>query len=149
MNSPRFTGKDVPSFALNGSTPSAVSRRLTKMAKHSESRPESRRGNSSDSGPSRMFCSCATCWNWSRIEERTLMHKFSSGDRLGCDCVGTSISSPGDSGGLRVRSRPDHVLDQRAKEGDSLEEICTRLGWCHRHLRGQDLEQPFGVLDVA
>ena len=33
-------------FSLTGSTPSTVSRRLTSMTKHSESQPESSRGNS-------------------------------------------------------------------------------------------------------
>src|SRR5579872_4526657 len=98
-----------------------VSRRLTRMAKHSESKPESISGNSSDSGPSRMSCSCATCLNWSRISDRTLMHEFSAGGVLGQ--LGTRISSPGDSAGKRFRLWPDNLLDQSAKMGYALEEI--------------------------
>ena len=71
MNSPTFTGKGASSFALNGSTPRTVSRRLTMIAKHNESKPKSSSATSSDSGPSRLSCSSATCWNWSRICDRT------------------------------------------------------------------------------
>src|SRR5271166_6195030 len=147
MNSPRFTGKEASSFSLNGSTPSTVSRRLTIMAKHSESKPRSSSGNSSDSGPSRWSCSCATWLNWSRICDRTLMHEFSAGSVFGW--LGTRISSPGDSGGSRFRLWPDSVLDQSAKKGYSLEEIRIRLGWRQRNLSSQDLEEARGVLDIA
>src|SRR5207248_1438193 len=60
MKSPRVTGKS-PSVALNGSTPSASSRRATMMARHSESRPESTSTRSSDSGARLLRCSLATC----------------------------------------------------------------------------------------
>ena len=63
-------------LSLNGSTLSTISRRLTRMAKPRESKPESSKGNSSDNGSSGLSCSCATCWNKSRIFDRTFLHEF-------------------------------------------------------------------------
>src|SRR5262249_60786995 len=49
----------------------------------------------------------------------------------------------------RLRLWPDHLLDQSAKKGYSLEEIRIRLGRRQRNLSSQHLEEPCGVLDVA
>ena len=52
------------SVAANGSHPNASSRRATIIAKHKESRPESRRTKLSDNGASCLCRSVATCVNW-------------------------------------------------------------------------------------
>ena len=54
-------GKRPPSEAVNGSVPVKSSRRATRIAKHSELRPNSISGRSSESGASVFFCSVATC----------------------------------------------------------------------------------------
>jgi len=53
------------------------------------------------------------------------------------------------SGGKPFRSWLDDLLDQSAQEGYSLEQIRIRLGRRQCDLSSQDLEEPFGVLDVA
>src|SRR5438093_3814472 len=90
MKSARVTGNSVCSVEVNGSTPSASSRRETMIAKHSESRPDSERGRSSDSGASFLLCSWATCLNCDRTSDLTLIalpspwhKKF----RIGCDAA--------------------------------------------------------------
>src|ERR1700726_1970798 len=52
----------MSSDAVNGSTPNESSSRATRIAKQRESRPESSRFRSSDSGASLTFCSDATFW---------------------------------------------------------------------------------------
>src|SRR5271170_8433967 len=58
------------SSVLNGSTPTAVSMRVTRIAKQSESKPEFKRGRSSVSGASLISCSRATCVNCAITSER-------------------------------------------------------------------------------
>src|SRR5271168_1382404 len=127
MNSPSFTGKGASSFSLNGSTPSTVSRRLTMMAKHSESKPELSSGKSSDSGPSRLSCSCATWLNWSRISDRTLMHEFSAESpprKQGKGSIlclrGGLVKTARRLGDKRFCLWPDNLLDQSAQKVYSL-----------------------------
>src|SRR5882762_4891870 len=73
MKSARVTGNSVCSVEVNGSTPSASSRRETMIAKHSESRPDSERGRSSDRAANFLFCSWATCLNCDRTSDLTLI----------------------------------------------------------------------------
>src|SRR5712691_11079132 len=87
MKSARVTGKSVCSVEVNGSTPSASSRRATMMAKHSESRPDSERGRLSDRGANFLVCSWATCLNCDRTSDLTLIALTSQWHKkLGIGC---------------------------------------------------------------
>src|SRR5260370_20966674 len=90
MKSARVTGKPVCSVDVNGSTPSASSRRETMIAKHSESRPDSERGRSSDRGASFLLCSWATCLNCDRTSDLTLIalpFQWHKKLRVGCNAT--------------------------------------------------------------
>src|SRR3977135_584491 len=101
MKSARVTGKSVCSVEVNGSTPSASSRRRTRIATHRDSRPDSERGRSSDRGANFLVCSWATCLNCDRTSDLTLIALTSQWHkklRIGCNAA---LAGPDDIDQLR------------------------------------------------
>src|SRR5919204_5189293 len=99
MKSPSVTGYATSSASVNGSKPSDSSRRATRIAIASESRPESSRTRSSVSGGSGRLLPSAI----SRIPEMTA---------LLTDMVLVRIE--------------DDVLNERAQETDAFEHLVDR-----------------------
>src|SRR5882672_569937 len=173
MKSARVTGNSVCSVEVNGSTPSASSRRETMIAKHSESRPDSERGRSSDRAANFLFCSWATCLNCDRTSDLTLIalpSPWHKEFRIGCDAA---LADPDDvdqlgqdrgARDLRADSGPpmhgsrlavdDHRENLRVAELERLDQQCkpganfTQAGRFDRHragvARARDLQS--GVL---
>src|SRR5208283_5800950 len=77
MNSPIVLGNRPPCASLSGSRPVISSRRATRIAKQSESSPESLRGSASVSGGSVFFWLAATVWISFRIVARKDIVVFS------------------------------------------------------------------------
>src|SRR6266478_1993738 len=138
MKSARVTGKSVCSVEVNGSTPSASSRRETMIAKHSESRPDSERGRSSDKGASFLLCSWATCLNCDRTSDLTLIALTSPWHkklRIGCNAA---VADPDDIDQLGQHRRP---RDLRADSGPPMHGSRLALDDHRKNLLVAELER--------
>src|ERR1700740_3165378 len=161
MKSARVTGKSVCSVEVNGSTPSASSRREAVSAKHSEPRPDSERGRSSDRGASFLFCSWATCLNCDRTSDLTLIalpSQWHKELRIGCNAaladphhidqlgqdrrtrdLGADSRSPMHGGRLAVDDHRKYLLVAELERLDQQREPAadfTQAGRSDRHRAG-------------